>query len=145
MRTDTRARSVRTSRRRPRTDGTFTAELAVRTRFASAYSFSSHLCVPPRVIERTRRGIIRNVKVVSSVVDGRPLTMRTLTTLVFAGLMVIGGVAAAQESTAEVRGRVLDAQGGSLPGVMITITNQATGVYREVVSNQDGTYFATAL
>jgi hypothetical protein len=71
--------------------------------------------------------------------------MRTLTTLLFAVLMAIGGAAAAQESTAEVRGRVLDAQGGALPGVTITITNQATGVYREVVSNQDGTYFVTAL
>jgi hypothetical protein len=60
-------------------------------------------------------------------------------------LMMVSGAALAQESTAELRGRVLDAQGGALPGVTITITNQATGVYREIVSNGDGTYFATAL
>ena len=59
--------------------------------------------------------------------------------------LMASGAALAQESTAELRGRVLDAQGGALPGVTITITNQATGVFREVVSNQDGTYFATAL
>jgi len=59
--------------------------------------------------------------------------------------MIISAAAVAQESTAELRGRVLDAQGGALPGVTITITNQATGVYRAVLSNGDGTYFATAL
>src|SRR6266545_3244074 len=68
-----------------------------------------------------------------------------MTLLCFAGLMVAGAAASAQESTAEVRGRVLDVQGGALPGVTITITNQATGVYRNIVSNEDGTYFVTAL
>jgi len=72
--------------------------------------------------------------------------MRNLMTLLtLAGIMFISSAAAAQESTAELRGGVLDTQGGALPGVTITITNQATGVYRAVVSNQDGTYFATAL
>ena len=72
--------------------------------------------------------------------------MRNLMTLLtVAGIMFISSAAAAQESTAELRGGVLDTQGGALPGVTITITNQATGVYRAVVSNQDGTYFATAL
>ena len=62
------------------------------------------------------------------------------------GLLASGTTAAtAQEANAELRGRVLDAQGGVLPGVTITITNQATGVYRGTVSNEDGTYFVTAL
>ena len=72
--------------------------------------------------------------------------MRSYMTLwCLVALMMASGAALAQESTAELRGRVLDAQGGALPGVTITITNQATGVYREIVSNGDGTYFATAL
>ena len=72
--------------------------------------------------------------------------MRNLMTLLsLAGFMFITSAAAAQQSTAELRGRVLDAQGLGLPGVNITITNQATGVYRVIVSNQDGAYFATAL
>jgi len=54
-------------------------------------------------------------------------------------------VASAQESAAELRGRVLDAQDAVLPGVNVTITNQATGVYRETVTNGDGTYFITAI
>jgi hypothetical protein len=71
-------------------------------------------------------------------------TLRSLVCLV--GILASGTTAAmAQEANAELRGRVLDAQGGVLPGVTITITNQATGVYRGTVSNEDGTYFVTAL
>ena len=71
-------------------------------------------------------------------------TLRSLVCLV--GILASGTTAAmAQEANAELRGRVLDAQGGVLPGVTITITNQATGVYRATASNEDGTYFVTAL
>src|ERR1044072_8206984 len=50
-----------------------------------------------------------------------------------------------QQSTAEIRGRVMDAQNAAIPGATITITNQATGVVRQAVSNADGTYFITAV
>ena len=50
-----------------------------------------------------------------------------------------------QESTAELRGRVVDAQNATVPGATLTITNQATGVVRQTVSNADGTYFITAV
>ena len=50
-----------------------------------------------------------------------------------------------QESTAELRGRVVDAQNAAVPGATLTITNQATGVLRQTVSNADGTYFITAV
>ena len=50
-----------------------------------------------------------------------------------------------QESTAEIRGRVMDAQNAAIPGATITITNQATGVVRQTVSTADGTYFITAV
>lgn len=53
--------------------------------------------------------------------------------------------AAAQESTSDLRGRAVDAQQGVLPGVTITVTNQATGVFRESVTNADGTYFISGL
>src|SRR4030095_2841660 len=59
--------------------------------------------------------------------------------------LATAGAASAQESAAELRGRVLDAQDAVLPGVNVTITNQATGVYRETVTNGDGTYFITAI
>jgi hypothetical protein len=51
----------------------------------------------------------------------------------------------AQRGTAEIGGRVLDEQGGVLPGASIVITNEATGVYREVTSGADGSYFASQL
>ena len=56
-----------------------------------------------------------------------------------------GTLAYSQESTAELRGRVQDAQDAPVPGATITITNQATGVLRQTVSNADGTYFITAI
>jgi hypothetical protein len=51
----------------------------------------------------------------------------------------------AQQSTSEVRGRVLDTQQGVLPGVAVTVTNQASGLYRVATSNADGTYFVGGL
>ena len=64
--------------------------------------------------------------------------------LVVAALMLASS-AAAQQGTSEMRGRVLDPQGGVLPGAAITIRNQDTGMFRETVTNQDGTYFVTAV
>ena len=51
----------------------------------------------------------------------------------------------AQENTAELRGRVVDTQDAGIPGVTILVTNEATGVYRQSVSNADGSYFITAI
>lgn len=51
----------------------------------------------------------------------------------------------AQQGTAQISGRVTDEQGAVLPGVSITITNEATGVFREVTSSAEGTYSASQL
>jgi hypothetical protein len=51
----------------------------------------------------------------------------------------------AQQGTTELRGRVADAQGGVLPGVTVTVRNQATGMYRETVSASDGSFIASGL
>ena len=53
--------------------------------------------------------------------------------------------AAAQQGTAEIRGRVADAQGAVLPGVTVTVRNQATGMYRETTANEDGSYFVSGI
>jgi len=53
--------------------------------------------------------------------------------------------ALAQQGTAEIGGKVADEQGAILPGVSILITNEETGVFREVVSGADGSYFAPQL
>jgi hypothetical protein len=65
--------------------------------------------------------------------------------LAIACCLTLAPPASAQESTAELRGRVVDPQDAPIPGVTITVTNQATGVVRQTVSNTDGTYFLTAI
>ena len=52
---------------------------------------------------------------------------------------------AAQQGTSEMRGRVIDAQGGVLPGVSVTVTNQANGMFRQTVSGEDGSFIASGL
>src|SRR5205809_6984728 len=51
----------------------------------------------------------------------------------------------AQQGTSEIGGRVVDEQGAVLPGVSIVVTNEETGVFREVASGADGSYFAPQL
>jgi hypothetical protein len=51
----------------------------------------------------------------------------------------------AQQGTTELRGRVVDAQGGALPGVTVTVRNQGTGMYRETVTSDDGSFIASGL
>ena len=65
--------------------------------------------------------------------------------LAIACCLSLAPLAFGQESNAELRGSVLDAQDAPIPGATITITNQATGVIRQAVSNPDGSYFITAI
>jgi len=51
----------------------------------------------------------------------------------------------AQQGTAEIGGKVVDEQGGALPGVSIVITNEDSGRFRELTSGADGSYFASQL
>ncbi len=51
----------------------------------------------------------------------------------------------AQQGTSEISGKVTDEQGAVLPGVSILVTNEATGVFREITSSPEGTYFASQL
>jgi Carboxypeptidase regulatory-like domain len=59
--------------------------------------------------------------------------------------LALASSALAQQGTASIRGRVLDEQGGALPAVVVVVTNQESGVFREVASNADGSYFITGL
>ncbi len=51
----------------------------------------------------------------------------------------------AQGGTGEITGTAVDAQGGVLPGVTVTLRNQETGVARTTVTETDGTYRFPAL
>jgi hypothetical protein len=60
-------------------------------------------------------------------------------------LMLASADVLAQQGSSEIRGRVLDQQQGLLPGVVVVVRNQASGVYRQTVSTADGTYFLTGV
>src|SRR3954451_14477431 len=74
---------------------------------------------------------------------GQRMTRKLLGTLLL--LVLVGAPTWAQQGTTELRGRVVDAQGGVLPGVTVTARNQATGMFRETVSGADGSYIASGL
>ncbi len=48
--------------------------------------------------------------------------------------------AAAQSTTGSIQGRVADAQGGTLPGVAVTVRNVDTQLTRTTVTNESGNY-----
>ena len=69
--------------------------------------------------------------------------MRRLLTFVAACSFVLAAVPAfaqSQATTAEINGRVTDAQGGVLPGATVTVTSSDTGYTRSVVTNAEGLY-----
>jgi Carboxypeptidase regulatory-like domain/TonB-dependent Receptor Plug Domain len=51
----------------------------------------------------------------------------------------------AQQGTAEIRGRVTDGSGGAIPGATVIVRNQASGVFRQGVTNAEGTYFLSGV
>lgn len=53
--------------------------------------------------------------------------------------------ASGQQGVAEIGGKVVDASGGALPGVAIVLTNEDTGVFREVTTTAEGSYFASQM
>ena len=59
--------------------------------------------------------------------------------------LVAPPLARAQTGTSEIGGKITDPQGGVLPGVAIVITNEDTGVFREVVTSADGSYFVSQI
>jgi len=71
---------------------------------------------------------------------------RATTTLLIATLsMAAAPPAAAQQGAAEIRGRVLDAHEGLLPGATVVLRNQQTGMFRQVVSSAEGIYFLSGV
>lgn len=69
--------------------------------------------------------------------------MRRLLALVAACSFVLAALPAfaqSQATTAEINGRVTDAQGGVLPGATVTVKSGDTGYTRSVVANAEGLY-----
>ncbi len=59
--------------------------------------------------------------------------------------LFVSASALAQQTTGNVIGRILDDQGGAIPGASITAANPATGFTRDAVSDAEGVYRLNAL
>src|SRR3954469_24366114 len=70
---------------------------------------------------------------------------KRVVSLVFIMTLLIAMSASAQQGTTELRGRVIDPQGAVLPGVNVVGRNQDTGMVRETVSGQGGSFIASGL
>ena len=70
---------------------------------------------------------------------------RSVVVSALAGVFVLLAAHAPAPGLSDMRGTVADTSGGSLPGVTVTITNQASGTFREVISNADGSWYVPGL
>ena len=66
--------------------------------------------------------------------------MRARIVSVAVGLWLCAASSFAQQGTGAIGGKVADQGGGVLPGVTIVITNEDTGINREVITGVDGSY-----
>jgi hypothetical protein len=71
--------------------------------------------------------------------------MRRISTLTVLVLAVASYTAHAQSATGIITGTVSDSSGAVVPGVKITVTNQGTGIERNLTSNDAGLYIAPGL
>ena len=71
--------------------------------------------------------------------------MRRTCLALAAALLATVPALAQQGQFSALQGRVLDEQGGALPGVVVVVTHQERGTFRQVVTNHDGSYFVTGL
>ena len=68
-----------------------------------------------------------------------------ISALLLAFVLAFTGLAAAQETTGAITGRITDSQGLAVPGATITVTNIQTGAARTFVADSDGRYTAANL
>src|SRR5436190_22888548 len=59
---------------------------------------------------------------------------------VSAAILLLASPAAAQRTTANLRGTVTDASHALVPGATVTVTNQDTGFTRTMSTNESGSY-----
>jgi hypothetical protein len=72
--------------------------------------------------------------------------MRRIVVTLTLGLLAFGAwPALAQQGQSSIQGRVVDESNAALPGVVVVATHQASGMFRQVVSNPDGSYYMTGV
>jgi len=64
---------------------------------------------------------------------------------VLAAVLAVPAAVQAQETTATIRGRVVDASGAAVPNAEVEVLDQRTGIIRNFTSNKGGTFLATRL
>ena len=71
---------------------------------------------------------------------------RVLVVLILGLLMVAARPAAAQQSLfAALQGKVTDESGAGIPGAVVMVTHQESGIFRQVTSTEDGSYYITGI
>src|SRR6516225_5387340 len=63
-----------------------------------------------------------------------------LSVITAAALILVATVSSAQTFRGSISGRIADATGAVLPGVNVTVTNDATGVSRSTVTSASGDF-----
>ncbi|HUR33309.1 MAG TPA: carboxypeptidase regulatory-like domain-containing protein [Vicinamibacterales bacterium] len=66
---------------------------------------------------------------------------RTVLAIVAALTLASAAPLLGQQASAGMQGRVVDESGLALPGVTIVVTHEQSGMFRQVVSSADGTYY----
>src|SRR3989475_5960052 len=64
---------------------------------------------------------------------------------VLAFILVVTSRVLAQGQSSAVQGHVIDESGAALPGVVVVVTHQGSGGFRQVVSNADGSSFVSGI
>src|SRR3954447_11872266 len=65
--------------------------------------------------------------------------------IAIAAIALAGSPAAAQQTTGNIQGRIVDGQKSAVPGVTVTAKNTATGYSRTEVTDTEGLYRLTSL
>src|SRR5688500_14293504 len=82
---------------------------------------------------------------VNSTQSGRSGRMKRIILAALVAVFTLAGNAAAQQTTGNLSGRIVDAQGSAIPGVAVTGRNTQTGFVRTDVSDGEGLFRLTAL
>ena len=71
--------------------------------------------------------------------------MRRFVVVLLLGLLTASPAFAQQSLFAAMQGKVTDESGAGIPGATVMVTHQESGIFRQVVSTDDGSYYITGI
>jgi beta-lactamase regulating signal transducer with metallopeptidase domain len=110
---------------------------------AAAYELRGARAVVPAMAVVHPSGFERRVaRMLSSTINRRPVSRRTIVAVAILGLAVLLPLAgvAARQARASVTGSVSDPQRGMLPGVRLTLTHSVSGQKKDIESDSTGRF-----